>query len=127
MPVSYYSGNVARTLVIVQLVIFVLVGVACGVKSLSWGVSALMGGLAAWGPNALFMLFASRHQVQNEEYGRVAWSFAVGEGVKVVITIVFMVIALGLLKAALVPLGVAYLSVLITQILAPAVINSYRT
>ncbi|MCE1776992.1 ATP synthase subunit I, partial [Enterobacter hormaechei] len=54
---------------------------------------------------------------------RIAWSFAVGEGLKVIITIAVLVVALGVFKAAFAPLGLAYLAVLIVQIIAPAVIN----
>jgi len=128
MSVSYSlydknGGKVARKLLILQLLTFVLLSAAFGLKSLSWSTSALMGGLAAWLPNALFMLYAWRQQAQTTVSGRVAWSFAIGEALKVVVTITLLVIALGLFKAAFAPLGLAYLSVLITQIVAPAVIN----
>lgn len=39
-------------------------------------------------------------------------------------TIALLVVALGMFKAAFVPLVLTYLSVLIVQILAPAVINN---
>lgn len=124
---STHSVKVARKLLLLQLLTFVLLSAVFGFKSLEWTTSALMGGLAAWVPNVLFMLFAWRHQAQTTVSGRVAWSFAIGEALKVLVTIIFMIIALGLFKAAFAPLGLAYLSVLMTQILAPAVINSYRT
>ncbi len=63
----------------------------------------------------------------NAGAGRVAWSFAIGEGLKVVITIVLLIVALGVFKAEFIPLGLTYLAVLVVQIVAPAVINSYRT
>ena len=124
MSVSLYSGKVARKLLLLQLMTFVLISAAFGLKSLEWSGSALAGGLAAWLPNAMFTL---RHQAQTPAPGRVAWSFAIGEGLKVVITIVLLIVALGVFKAAFVPLGLTYLAVLIVQIVAPAVINSYRT
>ncbi|MDU6410131.1 MAG: F0F1 ATP synthase subunit I [Yersiniaceae bacterium] len=127
MSASLYSGKVAVKLLLVQLLTFVLLSAVFGLKGLEWSVSALAGGLAAWLPNALFMLFAWRHQANTPLSGRVAWSFAIGEALKVVITIVLMIIALGVLKAVFIPLGITYLSVLLTQILAPAVINSYRS
>lgn len=128
MSVSYSlydknGGKVARKLLILQLLTFVLLSAAFGFKNSWWSVSALLGGMAAWLPNALFMLYAWRQQAQTTVSGRVAWSFAIGEALKVVVTITLLVIALGLFKAAFTPLGVAYLSVLITQIVAPAVIN----
>jgi ATP synthase protein I len=106
---------------------FVLISAAFGLKSLEWSVSALAGGIAAWLPNAMFMLFALRHQAKTPAPGRVAWSFAIGEGLKVVITIVLLIVALGGFNAAFVPLGLTYLAVLVVQIVAPTVINRYRT
>lgn len=127
MSVSLYSGKVARNLLLLQLMTFVLFSAVFGLKSLAWSSSALAGGFAAWLPNAMFMLFALRHQAQTPAPGRVAWSFAIGEGLKVIITIVLLIVALGVFKAALIPLGLTYLAVLIVQIVAPAVINSYRS
>lgn len=124
---STQSVKVARKLLILQLLTFVLLSAVFGFKSQEWSISALMGGLSAWLPNVLFVLFAWRQQAQTMVSGRVAWSFAIGEALKVLITVILMVIALGLFKAAFAPLGLAYLSVLMTQILAPVVINSYRT
>lgn len=117
----------ARKLLVLQLLTFVLLSVVFGLKSFTWASSAFMGGLAAWLPNLLFMLFAWCHQAQTAVSGRVAWLFVIGEVLKVVITIILLVIAFGLFKAAFIPLGLAYLSVLIVQILAPAIINSYRS
>ncbi|HGM6748018.1 TPA: F0F1 ATP synthase subunit I [Serratia marcescens] len=153
MSVSLYSGKVARKLLFLQLMTFVLISVAFWLKSPEWSASALAGGLAAWLPSAMFMLFALRHQAQTPAPGRVAWSFAIGEGLKfalrhqaqtpapgrvawsfaigeglkVVITIVLLIVALGVFKAEFIPLGLTYLAVLVVQIVAPAVINSYRT
>ena len=97
MSVSLYSGKVARKLLFLQLMTFVLISVAFWLKSPEWSASALAGGLAAWLPSAMFMLFALRHQAQTPAPGRVAWSFAIGEGLKVVITIVLLIVALGVL------------------------------
>lgn len=127
MSVSLYSGKVARKLLFLQLMTFVLLSAAFGLKSLEWSGSALAGGFAAWLPNAMFMLFALRHQAQTPAPGRVAWSFAIGEGLKVAITIVLLIVALGVFKAAFVPLGLTYLAVLVVQIVAPTVVNRYRT
>jgi ATP synthase protein I len=73
------------------------------------------------------MLFACRHQAKTAAPGRVAWSFAIGEGLKVIVTIILLIVALGLFKAAFAPLGLTYLAVLIVQILAPAILSGYRT
>lgn len=127
MSVPLYSGKVARKLLFMQLMTFVSISAAFLLKSLEWSASALAGGLAAWLPGAMFMLFALRHQAQTPVPGRVAWSFAIGEGLKVMITIVLLIVALGVFKAEFLPLGLTYLAVLAVQIVAPTVINSYRT
>ncbi|WP_409159999.1 F0F1 ATP synthase subunit I [Pectobacterium sp. B2J-2] len=127
MPVSLYSGKVAFRLLLLQLVTFALLSAVFSLNSVNAAASALGGGLAAWLPNVLFVLFALRHQSHKPADGRVAWSFAIGEALKVFITIALLVVALGVFNAAFFPLGLTYLSVLIMQIVAPAVINRYRS
>ncbi|AIA73271.1 F0F1 ATP synthase subunit I [Pectobacterium atrosepticum] len=126
MPVSLYSGKVALRLLLLQLVTFALLSAVFSLNSVNAAASALGGGLAAWLPNVLFVLFALRHQSYKPADGRVAWSFAIGEALKVFITIALLVVALGVFKAAFFPLGLTYLSVLVMQIVAPIVINRYR-
>ncbi|MHC3493201.1 F0F1 ATP synthase subunit I [Pectobacterium brasiliense] len=126
MPVSLYSGKVALRLLLLQLVTFALLSAVFSLNSVNAAASALGGGLAAWLPNVLFVLFALRHQPHKPADGRVAWSFAIGEALKVFITIALLVVALGVFKAAFFPLGLTYLSVLVMQIVAPAVINRCR-
>ncbi len=104
MSVSLYSGNVARKLLFIQFLAFVLISVAFWLKSPEWSASALAGGLAAWLPSAMFMIFAWRHQAHTPAPGRVAWSFALGEGLKVLLTFVLLVVALGVLKVVFMPL-----------------------
>lgn len=58
MSVSLYRVKFARTVLLLQLVIFVIIGALFALKELTWGLSALAGGLAAWLPNVLFMIFA---------------------------------------------------------------------
>ncbi|KAA8995149.1 F0F1 ATP synthase subunit I [Affinibrenneria salicis] len=123
MPVSLYSGKVALRLLLLQLVTFALVSALFCFNSMAWGASAFGGGLAAWLPNVMFVLFALRHQAGTPAEGRLAWSFVIGEALKVAIAIILLVVALGVFHAALIPLGLAYLSVLVTQIVAPAVIK----
>ncbi|MQL50429.1 F0F1 ATP synthase subunit I [Photorhabdus temperata] len=124
MSVSLYSGRIALKLLFLQLMTFVVLSVAFCTKSIEWGISAFVGGLACWLPNAIFMLFASFQKVKEESVPvRVAWSFAIGEGLKVIIAIAVLVVALGVFKAAFAPLGLTYLAVLVVQIIAPAVIN----
>lgn len=77
-----------------------------------------------WLPNALFMLLI-RYQkaVKKDVRIHIAWFFTIGEGVKVIIAITVLVIALGIFKAAFVPLGLTYLTMLIIHIITPAVIR----
>lgn len=124
MSVSLYSVKFARTMLMLQLVTFVLVGALFALKDLTWGMSAIMGGLAAWLPNMLFMIFAWRHQAGHEVTGRLAWTFALGEALKVIVTVLMLIVALGVFKAVFMPLVLAWLSVLIVQIVAPTVINN---
>lgn len=124
MSLSLYSGKVAGKVLFIQLLTLCLFGALFTLRNLQWGMSAVGGGLAAWLPNGLFVLFTWCHQVKVPAAGRVAWSFAIGEALKVVATIALLIVALGMFRAAFVPLGLTYLSVLIVQILAPAVINN---
>lgn len=123
MSVSLYGGKPAFLGLMLQAATFVLISAVFCLRSVEVGASALAGGLAVWLPNVLFVLFALRHEVGKPIEGRVAWSFAVGEALKVFITIALLVVALGLFKAAFVPLGLTYLAVLIMQIVAPAIVN----
>lgn len=70
------------------------------------------------------MIFAWRHQAHTPAKGRVAWTFAFGEALKVLVTFLLLVVALGVFKVAFLPLIVTWVSVLVVQILAPAVINN---
>ncbi|WP_031522298.1 F0F1 ATP synthase subunit I [Siccibacter colletis] len=124
MAVSLLSGNVARKLLKVQFLAVLIAGVLFCLKDPFWGASAVYGGLAVWLPNVLFMIFAWRHQAQTPAQGRVAWSFAIGEVLKVIATFTLLVVALVYFKAVFLPLIVTWLSVLVVQILAPAVINN---
>ncbi|MFH8136243.1 F0F1 ATP synthase subunit I [Pantoea osteomyelitidis] len=124
MSVSLYSVKLARTVLLIQLVTFVIIGALFALKDVTWGASALAGGAAAWLPNVMFMFLAWRLQAQTPAKGRVAWSFALGEVLKVFATIIFLIVALGVLGAVFWPLGLTWLSVLVVQIVAPAVINN---
>ncbi|AIR64504.1 F0F1 ATP synthase subunit I [Cedecea neteri] len=124
MSVSLLSKNVARKLLFIQLLAVVAIGLLFCLKAPSWGVSALGGGLAVWLPNVLFMIFAWRHQAHTPSKGRVAWTFAFGEVLKVIATFIILVVALAYFKAVVLPLIVTWVSVLVVQILAPAVINN---
>ncbi|WP_222889185.1 F0F1 ATP synthase subunit I [Enterobacter sp. C2] len=124
MSLSLLSRNVARKLLFIQFLAVIVSGLLFSLKDPFWGVSALCGGLAVVLPNMLFMIFAWRHQAHTPAKGRMAWSFAFGEVFKVLATFVLLVVALAVLKAVFLPLIVTWVSVLVVQILAPAVINN---
>ncbi|EOC1343337.1 F0F1 ATP synthase subunit I [Cronobacter dublinensis] len=124
MSASLMSKKVARKLLLIQFIAVLAAGVLFCLKDPFWGLSAICGGLAVWLPNVLFMNFAWRHQAHTPAKGRVAWSFALGEAFKVVATFTLLVVALACLKAVFLPLIVTWVSVLVVQILAPAVINN---
>nr|WP_105597499.1 F0F1 ATP synthase subunit I [Cronobacter sakazakii] len=124
MSASLMSKKVARKLLLIQFIAVLAAGLLFCFKDPFWGFSALCGGLAVWLPNVLLMNFAWRHQAHTPAKGRVAWSFAFGEAFKVIATFTLLVVALACLKAVFLPLIVTWVSVLVVQILAPAVINN---
>lgn len=67
MSVSLVSRNVARKLLLVQLLVVIASGLLFSLKDPFWGVSAISGGLAVFLPNVLFMIFAWRHQAYTSE------------------------------------------------------------
>ncbi|MCD4558670.1 F0F1 ATP synthase subunit I [Lelliottia nimipressuralis] len=124
MSVSLLSRNVARKLLFIQFLAVIASGLLFCLKDPFWGISAVCGGLAAVLPNMLFMIFAWRHQAHTPAKGRVAWSFALGEVCKVLLTFAFLVLALAVFKVVFLPLIATWVLVLVVQVLAPAVINN---
>lgn len=124
MSVSLLSRNVARKLLFIQLLAVIASGLLFSLKDPFWGISAVSGGLAVVLPNMIFMIFAWRHQAHTPARGRVAWSFAIGEAFKVLLTFAFLAMALAVLKVVFLPLIVTWVLVLVVQVLAPAVINN---
>ncbi|MDU2941174.1 F0F1 ATP synthase subunit I [Superficieibacter sp. 1612_C1] len=124
MSVSLLSRNVARKLLFIQFLAIMASGLLFSLKDPFWGASAVCGGMAVLLPNSVFMIFAWRHQVHTPAKGRVAWSFALGEGFKVLMTFALLVMALAVLKAVFLPLIVTWILALVVQIVAPAVINN---
>ena len=124
MSVSLLSRNVARKLLFIQFLAVIASGLLFSLKDPFWGISAVCGGLAVVLPNVLFMIFAWRHQAHTPAIGRVAWSFALGEVCKVLLTFALLVMALAVLKVVFMPLIATWVLVLVVQVLAPAVINN---
>jgi len=124
MSVSLLSRNVARKLLFIQLLAVIASGLLFSLKDPFWGISAVSGGLAVLLPNMIFMIFAWRHQAHTPAKGRVAWSFAIGEAFKVLLTFAFLAVALAVLKVVFMPLIATWVLVLVVQVLAPAVINN---
>ena len=124
MSVSLLSRNVARKLLFIQFLAVIASGLLISLKDPLCGISAVCGGLAVVLPNVLFMIFAWRHQAHTPAKGRVAWSFALGEVCKVLLTFALLVMALAVLKVVFMPLIATWVLVLVVQVLAPAVINN---
>ncbi|SFN54568.1 ATP synthase protein I [Izhakiella capsodis] len=125
MSAPLYSKRFTRRLLSMQLITLIIIGTLFYVfKGVSWGASALAGGVAAWLPGVVFIILAWRLQGQSPVKGRVAWTFALGEACKVLLTIVLLFVELGGFNAVFVPLGLTWLSVLVVQIVAPTVINN---
>ena len=124
MSVSLLSRNVARKLLFIQFLAVIASGLLFSLKDPFWGISAVCGGLAVVLPNVLFMIFAWRHQAHTPAKGRVAWSFALREVCKVLLTFALLVMALAVLKVVFMPLIATWVLVLVVQVLAPAVINN---
>lgn len=124
MSVSLLSRNVARKLLFIQFLAVIASGLLFSLKDPFWGISAACGGLAVVLPNVLFMIFAWRHQAHTPAKGHVAWSFALGEVCKVLLTFALLVMALAVLKVVFMPLIATWVLVLVVQVLAPAVINN---
>lgn len=121
---SLVSRNVARKLLFIQLLAVIASGLLFSLKDPFWGISAICGGLAVVLPNALFMIFARRHQAHTPTQGRVARTFAFGEAFKVLLTFALLAMALAVFEVVFLPLIVTWVLVLVVQILAPAVINN---
>ncbi|XTZ38469.1 F0F1 ATP synthase subunit I [Salmonella enterica] len=124
MSMLFFNRSVAHRLLLIQFVVVMAIGLLFSLKDPFWGISAWCGGMAAWLPNMFFIFFAWRHQTHTPAKGRVAWTFAVGEGLRVLVTFVLLVVALAVFKVVFLPLIVTWVSVLVVQILAPAVINN---
>ena len=124
MSVSLLSRNVARKLLFIQFLAVIASGLLVSLQDPFWGISAVCGGLAVVLPNVLFMIFAWRHQAHTPAKGRVAWSFALGEVCKVLLTFALLVMALAVLKVVFMPVIATWVLVLVVQVLAPAVINN---
>ncbi|MDC7897880.1 F0F1 ATP synthase subunit I, partial [Escherichia coli] len=72
---------------------------------------------------AFLLLLRLQKVDENEASVRINWLFAFSEGLKVILSIALLIVALGVFKAAFAPLVMTYLAVLVMQVVAPAVIN----
>jgi ATP synthase protein I len=123
MSVALESKPLSRMVLIIQLIAIIIISSTFTMKSPHWGLSALLGGLSAWLPSILFTFLTWRLQGQTPAKGRVAWSFALNEIVKVCFTFILLVVALGVFRAAVGPLGLSWMLVIMLQVIAPVVIN----
>lgn len=123
MSVAMESRQLSMLVLIIQLIAIMVISLTFTMKSPYWGVSALLGGLSAWLASILFTFLAWRLQGQTPAKGRVAWSFALSEMVKVCVTFILLALALGVFRAEFWPLGLSWVLVIILQVIVPVVIN----
>ncbi|MGU0016584.1 F0F1 ATP synthase subunit I [Escherichia coli] len=123
MSVSLVSRNVARKLLLVQLLVVIASGLLFSLKDPFWGVSAISGGLAVFLPNVLFTIFACvTRRIHQRKAG---WpDIRIWRSFQSSAMLVLLVVALAVLQAVFLPLIVTWVLVLVVQILAPAVINN---
>lgn len=125
MSVPFYSVKVARFLLSAQLMVLLIISLLFfALAGAEWGLAAIAGGMVAWLPNILFMFFACRFEKHKNVKGKIVWSLALGGALKMVTAFIIFVVAVGVFGVAIKPLGLAWLSVLAVQILAPVVINN---
>ena len=124
MSVSLLSRNVARKLLLVQLLVVIASGLLFSLKDPFRAFPLYAAVLAVVLPNLMFIICLWRHQAHTPAKGRVAWTFAFGEAFKVLLMLVLLVVALAVLKVVFLPLIVTWVLVLVVQVLAPAVINN---
>lgn len=99
MSVSLYNGKVALKLLFLQFMTFVILSAVFYLKSTDWSFSAFLGGIACWLPNIAFLLLMRLQKVNEEEAPvRINWLFAFSEGLKVILSIALLIVALGVFK-----------------------------
>lgn len=125
MSVALYDGVTIRRLLLLQCITSLVVSIALCFYDLSWGISGLAGALTACLPNGIFILFTRYNQQTAIASNTIAWSFAIGWMLKLVTTMLLFVVAIAVFKAEFIPFGLVFLSVLIMQMLAPVLINSF--
>lgn len=119
------SVTITRLLV-VQLFAFIVVSALLYFKHPFWPVPGLCGGLIAWLPNVIFVLFTQHNLKKTPISSGMSWSFTVAWISKLIVTIVLLIVAIQVFKTEFIALGLGFLSVVITQFLAPIVIGIIR-
>lgn len=124
----------------IGMVIICIVSLLFMVKQLQWGLMAAYGGMAAWLPNTLFIIFISCYKIrpaglqtdrqtenpakQKNSPRRIAWVLAAGEVVKMLLSFTLLLVALISFQMAVLPLIAGWVSVLTGQIITPMITNN---
>lgn len=113
-------------LLIVQLIALMAVSLLLYLKSPSWPVPGLFGGLIIWLPNVLFALFTQHNLEKAPISSAISWSFTMAWITKIIVTIILSIVAIQVFKTEFIPLSLGFLSVIIMQFLAPVIISIIR-
>lgn len=125
MSIALYDSRVVYRSASLQFLTLVFFAFGFAVKDISWGISALLGGVSAWFSSLIFMLFIFYQCPDVATKGQIAWSLALSEMVKIISTIVLLMISLGWFKAVFLPLSLSYLAVWFVHIVTSIIIG-YR-
>ncbi|MXP67612.1 ATP synthase subunit I [Pantoea sp. Aalb] len=129
MPhILFISMKSILKLLFIQLFLIGIISTFFSLKSISWGLSALAGGVAAWLPTMVF-IFVSQHLNifvfnQTKMHKKlIAWNFVLGELIKIFMMVIFFIVALVVFKAFFLPLIITWLLIMILQIILLIVIH----
>lgn len=119
------DGVTIGRILILQFIILLVISLFFTSKDPRWGVAAFAGGLALCIPNVIFTLITQCKEGQPPLLGTITWTFFIGWILKILITIALLIIMIGIFKNEIIPLGIAFLAMLLVHMLAPLVIDSY--
>lgn len=117
VSVLFCNKKTKKNLLFMQLKTFVILSAVFALYSFRWSFSAFLGGLCAWLPNLIFMIFICKNdEKKTVSEGAIAYHFAVGEGIKIGLTIFLFLFIFWQFNINLIPFILTYLSVFIAQI-----------
>lgn len=125
MPILKNDGVTISRILILQFVILLVISLFFTRNDPRLGAAALAGGLALCIPNVIFALITQFKEPPPPLSGSITWIFFIGWMLKILITIALLIIMIGIFKNEIIPLGIAFLAMLLVHMLAPLLIDSY--